>query len=48
MELPIGFGVKGTHPREWVIIPDKSIYVLKNSGLEWFEKSRKVWRTECL
>ena len=22
MELPIGFGVEGLHPREWVIIKD--------------------------
>ena len=22
MELPIGFGVEGVHPREWVIIKD--------------------------
>ena len=38
MELPIGFGVEGTHPREWVIRLDKNIYDLKNAGLEWFEK----------
>ena len=33
MELPIGFGVEGSYPREWVIILDKNIYVLKDAGL---------------
>ena len=33
MELPIGFGVKGDHPREWFIIPDKNLYGLKDAGL---------------
>ena len=38
MEPPIGFGVEGYHPREWVIIMDKYLYGLKDSDLAWFEK----------
>ena len=41
MELSIGFGIEGSHPREWVIILDKNLYVLKDAGLEWFEKIKE-------
>ena len=27
MELPIGFGVEGSHPIEWVIILDNNLYM---------------------
>ena len=33
MEPPIGFEVKGDHPREWLIIPEKNLYGLKDAGL---------------
>ena len=46
MELPIGFGFGGDHPREWIIRLDANNYGPNNSGLTWFEKSRKVWRPE--
>ena len=38
MELPIGFGVEGAHPREWVIRLDKTLYDLKDAALACFEK----------
>ena len=38
MELPIGFGFEGSHPREWVTRIDKNLFSLNNTGLEWFEK----------
>ena len=38
MELPIGFGVEGYHPIEWVIRLDKNLHFLKDAGLVWFEK----------
>ena len=41
MELPIGFGVEGAHPIEWVIRLDKNLYGLKYSGLVWFEKLKE-------
>ena len=41
MELPISFGVEGAHHREWVIIIDKNLYVLKDTGLAWFEKLKE-------
>ena len=41
MELPIGFGVEGAHPREWVIRLDKNLYILKDTVLEWFEKLKE-------
>ena len=45
MELYIGFRVEGAHPREWVIVPDKNIYGLKDVGLAWFEKPKKGLET---
>ena len=41
MEIPIGFGFEGAHPREWVIRIDKKLYGLKDTGLEWFEKIKE-------
>ena len=41
MELPIGFGVEGYHPRSWVIRLDKNLYDLKDSGLTLFEKLKE-------
>ena len=41
-DLPLGFGVDGDHPRQWVIRLDKNQYGLKDSGLIWFKNSRKV------
>ena len=41
MEFPIYFGVEGDHPREWVIIPYKNLYVLKDAGLAWFVKLKE-------
>ena len=41
MEIPIFFGVEGSHPREWVIRLEKNIYGLKDSGLAWFEKLKE-------
>ena len=38
MKLPIGFGVEGTHHREWVIRLDKNFYGLKYAVLACFEK----------
>ena len=38
MEPPKGFRVEGAHSIEWTIILDKNLYVLKDSGLELFEK----------
>ena len=45
MEIPIVFGVEEAHPREWFIILDKNLYVLKDAGLEWFEKHKKGLET---
>ena len=42
MEIPLGFGVDGSHPREWFIRPNENLYGLKYAGLAWFEKPRKV------
>ena len=41
MDLPLGFGVDGSHPREWVIITENNFYGLKGVGLEWFEKLKE-------
>ena len=41
MELLIGFGFEGDHPREWVIRMDKNLYGLKDEGMEWFEKLKE-------
>ena len=41
MELPIGFGVEGAHPREWIIILDKNLFDLKDTGLAWIEKHKE-------
>ena len=41
MEIPICFGVEGSHLREWVINPDKNLYGLKDAGLAWFDKIRE-------
>ena len=41
MELPIYFGVEGAHPREWVTRIYINLYVLKDSGLAWFEKFKE-------
>ena len=41
MELTMGFGVEGYHPREWFIRLDKNLYGLNNAGLVWFEKFKK-------
>ena len=41
MELTIGFGVEGAHPREWVVRLDKNLYGLKYAGLELFEKLKE-------
>ena len=41
MELTMGFGVEGFHPREWFIRLDKNLYGLNNAGLVWFEKFKK-------
>ena len=41
IEIPIGFGVEGSHPKEWVISLDKNIYGLKDAGLAWFEKLKE-------
>ena len=41
MELPICFGVEGSHPREWVIRLYKNLYGLKYAGLAWFEKLKE-------
>ena len=41
MEFPIGFGVEGDHHREWVIILDKNLYGLKDSGLACFENIKE-------
>ena len=41
MELPIGFGIEGAHPREWVIRLDKNLFGLKYAGLSWFEKLKE-------
>ena len=38
MELPIGFGVERSHPREWVIRLYKNLYGFNDTGLAWFEK----------
>ena len=38
MEISLGFGVDGFHPREWVIRIDNKLYGFKYSCLEWFEK----------
>ena len=57
IELSIGFVVEVVHPREWVIRPNKNIYVLKYTSLAWFGKLKKVlkargfknpkWTTMC-
>ena len=41
-ELPIGFGVEGSHPIERIIRLDKKIYGIKDSGLAQFKKPRKL------
>ena len=41
MEIPIGFGVEGSHPIEYFIRLDKILYRLKDSGLAWFEKIKE-------
>ena len=41
MEPPIGFGIEGYHPREWVIRQYKNLYGLKDAGLTWFEKLKE-------
>ena len=41
MEIPIGFGVEGDPPSEWVIILERNLFVLKDSGLAWFEKIKE-------
>ena len=41
MELTIGLGLEGAHPREWVIRLDKKLYGLKDVGLAWFEKLKE-------
>ena len=41
MKLPISFGVEGCHPREWVILPDKNLYVINDSGMAWFDKLKE-------
>ena len=41
MELPIWFGFEGNHPREWVIILDINLYIIKYSGMAWFEKLKE-------
>ena len=42
MELPAGMEVKGaTHPGEYIVELKKSLYGLKQSGLNWFEKLKK-------
>ena len=41
VELPICFGVERSHPREWVVILDKKLYVLKDSVLAWFDKLKE-------
>ena len=33
MEIPIGVGVEGARPREWVTRLDRNLYVLKDTGL---------------
>ena len=45
MELPIGFGAEGAHPREWVIRLDKNLYVLNDAVLAWFDKLKEVMDT---
>ena len=42
MELPIGFGVEGAHPRNWVVRLNKNIYDLKDAVLSWFDKFKEV------
>ena len=41
MGLLIGFGVKGDHPREWVIRLDENFYGIKDAGLAWFDKLKE-------
>ena len=41
MELPIGFGVKGCHPRERFVRLDKKLYVLKDAGMACFYKLKE-------
>ena len=41
MELPICFGVEGSHPVEWVIRLDKNLYGLNDAVLAWFEKLKE-------
>ena len=48
MGIPKGFGDEVAHPREWVIILDESLYGLIDTGLVWFEISRKVWSLKGL
>ena len=40
VELPIGFGVEGTRPIEWIRLY-KNHCVLKDAGLAWFEKLKE-------
>ena len=42
MEIPIGFGVEQSHPREWFIRLDKNLDGLKYAGLAWFEKLKEI------
>ena len=42
MELPIGFGFEGEHPREWVLRPKKTLDGLKYAGLAWFDNIKEV------
>ena len=41
MEIPLGFIFDGDHPGEWLIMLDKNLYDLKDSGLVWFEKPKE-------
>ena len=41
MDIPLVFGVDGDHPIEWVIRLENNLYVLKDSGLAWFEKLKE-------
>ena len=41
MELPIYFGVEGSHLREWIIRLEKNLYSLKDTRLAWFENLKE-------
>ena len=47
MDLPLGFVVDISHPREWVIRIDKNLYGLKDARLACFEKLKEVLEARC-